>query len=79
MPDEKLTPADRDDLAQALSFALRFDGRKRFRRGDESMADITADHLIRHLDRCGYAVMQKPPAAGSGQDFGRIMPPRAGE
>ena len=39
--DEKLTTADADDLASALSFALRFNGRKRtdqaeavlFRRG----------------------------------------------
>jgi hypothetical protein len=30
MPDQ-LTPTDPDDLRQALSFALTFDGRKRFR------------------------------------------------
>jgi hypothetical protein len=35
MPDDKLTPADPSDLAQSISFALRFDGRKRFHRGDE--------------------------------------------
>jgi hypothetical protein len=28
-PDEKLTPADPDELAEALAFALKFEGRKR--------------------------------------------------
>jgi hypothetical protein len=30
-----LTPADPDDLAAALAFALSFDGRKRVRKADE--------------------------------------------
>jgi hypothetical protein len=29
MPDEKLTPADPEDLATGLAFALKFEGRKR--------------------------------------------------
>jgi hypothetical protein len=39
--DERMTPATPDDLEQALAFALRFDGRKRVRQGDEFMANIT--------------------------------------
>ncbi len=58
MSDEpKLTPASRDDLAHAL----QYNGRKRWGGADGYMAQIAADHLIAHLDRCGYVVMKKPP------------------
>jgi hypothetical protein len=65
MPSEPLpvTPADPDDLRLTLSMALRQDGRKRFRHGDELMANLTADHIIRWLERCNYVVMRKPPRA----------------
>jgi hypothetical protein len=33
--DEKLTPADPDDLAQAIAFALQYSGRKRIHHADE--------------------------------------------
>ena len=47
MPDpERLTPADPDDLAAALAFALRFQGRKRVHNADELMAEIVAKRLI---------------------------------
>jgi hypothetical protein len=36
--DDKLTPADPSDLAQAIAFALRFDRRKRYNEGDQLMA-----------------------------------------
>jgi hypothetical protein len=41
MPDaaEKLTPADPSDIAAALAFALRFQGRKRVHNADELMAE----------------------------------------
>jgi len=44
MPDtaDKLTPADPADLADALAFALRFQGRKRVHNADEIMAEIVA-------------------------------------
>ena len=39
MPDaDKLTPADPSDLAAALAFALRYQGRKRVHNADEIMA-----------------------------------------
>jgi hypothetical protein len=38
----------------ALSFALRFDGRKAWHKGDELMARITAEHLIKHLELAGF-------------------------
>ncbi len=68
MPDETLTPADPDDLCQALAFALTFDGRRQFRTSGEMMARITAEHLVRHLEQCGFVVLRRP---GRG-DFSRI-------
>jgi hypothetical protein len=60
----KFRPADPKDLADALAFALRFQGRKRVHSGDEYMAAITAERLVRYLDRAGFAVMKKPPISG---------------
>ena len=69
MPDD-LRPATPDDLADALAFALRFDGRKRKRDSGEIMAAIVARRLVEHLERAGYVVMRKPPAVG-GAALGR--------
>jgi len=62
--EPKLTPATPDDLAQALAHGLRFNERKKFHQGDELMARITAEHLIKHLELSGFVVMRRPPAAG---------------
>lgn len=62
MPDEELRHAAEEDIEQALSFALRFDGRKRAHTGDEFMARITAKRLVAYLRRSGYVVMKKPPS-----------------
>jgi hypothetical protein len=62
MPDTpNLCPATRDELTQSLSFALRFNGRKRMHDADEMMARITAERLVEQLERSGYVVMHKPP------------------
>jgi len=55
MPDDapKLSPVTADEIARALSFALRFNGRKRFDKGDELMARITAEHSVRISTRRG--------------------------
>jgi hypothetical protein len=42
---ERLTPASSEDLARALAFALRFEGRKRKHDADEIMAEIVAKRL----------------------------------
>lgn len=66
MPDdEKLTPADPEDVANSISFALRFNGRQRFHEGDKLMAEITADHILRHLERCRFVILKRPPIGGS--------------
>jgi len=65
VPDTpNLRPATRDELTQSLSFALRFNGRKRVHDADEVMARITAERLVEHLERSGYVVMHKPPTTG---------------
>ena len=61
MPDAPtIRPATRDELPQSPSFALRFNGRKRTHDADETMARITAERLVEHLERLGYVVMHKP-------------------
>jgi hypothetical protein len=66
MPDapETLTPADPQDLADAVAFALRFEGRRRVHQADEYMAAIAAERVVRHLERAGFVVMKKPPLGG---------------
>jgi hypothetical protein len=58
-----LHPASPDEIAQALSFALRYDGRKRVNNADELMARITADRLVMHLELAGFVLMKKAPLA----------------
>jgi hypothetical protein len=66
MPDdEKLTPADPNDLADSVAFALKFEGRKRVHDADTFMATIVAQRIVRHLERCGFVVLKKPPVGGS--------------
>jgi hypothetical protein len=67
MPDEKLTPADPEDLARGLSFALKFEGKKRWHDADALVADVVARRLVRYLDRAGYVVMKRPPLGGHSQ------------
>jgi hypothetical protein len=65
-----LTPAAREDLADALAFALRYSGRKRTHDAGEMMAAIVAKRLVEHLERSGFVVMKKPPIGG-GAAIGR--------
>jgi hypothetical protein len=71
VPDaDELTPADPSDLAAALAFALRYQGRKRVHNADELMSEIVAKRLVEHLARAGFVVMRKPPEMG-GAALGR--------
>ena len=47
-PKQKLTPAEPDDLANSLSFALRFEGRKSKHDSGRLNADIVAKRLVRY-------------------------------
>jgi hypothetical protein len=59
-PAPVLLPAPPEDVERALAFALRFDGRKRFRHSGELMAEIVAAHLLKYLTQSGYVVARDP-------------------
>jgi hypothetical protein len=59
---DRLRPATADEIAQTLSFALQYEGRKRVHHADDVMARITAERLVRHLERSGFVVLKKPAA-----------------
>ena len=54
--------AEPDELEFSLTFALRFEGRKRTHQADEAMARIAARRIMEHLQISGYVVMKKPLA-----------------
>jgi len=72
MSDEPntLCRATAEDVADALAFALRFQGRKRVHNADELMSAIVAKRLVEHLERSGFVVMKRPPIRG-GAALGR--------
>ena len=74
----KLRPATAEEIAEALSFALRFDGRRPFPQSSSLMAQITAVHLVRHLQRCGFQLMKTPDATApsASQHGGPEAPPK---
>ena len=61
---------DPPDLADALAFALRFQGRKRVHNADEIMAEIVAKRLVEHLEGADFVVMKRRPIGG-GAALGR--------
>jgi hypothetical protein len=68
MPEEmdKLRPANREELTQALAFALQFHGRKRAHHADSFMAKIAAERLVDYLRLSGFVVMKRPPVGNHG-------------
>ena len=57
-----LHPATLGEVQDSLSFALRYDGRKRVHTADDVMAHVTAERLVRHLQQSGYVLMKRPDA-----------------
>ncbi|GAV36976.1 hypothetical protein ROTAS13_04666 [Roseomonas sp. TAS13] len=54
-----LTAATSEEIAEVLSYALRYDERGKPRRGGgEFAAGIAAERLAEHLRRAGYVVMK---------------------
>jgi hypothetical protein len=51
-----------DEIATALSFALRYDGRKRVHDAADAVARITAERLVRYLQQSGFVIMKAPAA-----------------
>jgi hypothetical protein len=72
--DEKLSPAEPQDLAESIAFALLFSSRKRVHDSDKYMAAIVADRVVRHLERAGFVVMKRPPIGGGGDNPGAKLP-----
>ena len=67
MPDDldpdpgraNLTAASAEEIAEVLSFALRYDERGKPRRGGGDLAaSIAAERLTEHLRRAGFVVMK---------------------
>jgi hypothetical protein len=56
--DPQLRPAMSVEIADSLSFALRYEGRKRVGHADAMTARVTADRLVRHLAASGFVVTQ---------------------
>ena len=69
----QLRPATADEIAENLSFALQFEGRKRVRSADILMTEITAERLVRHLERSGFVLMKRP--AGMAPTTAGMLPP----
>ena len=63
MPDaaERFTPATAEDLADALAFVLRFNGRQRVHGADELRSAIVDKRFVEHLERSGFILTKKPP------------------
>ncbi|SDR64170.1 hypothetical protein SAMN05519103_09482 [Rhizobiales bacterium GAS113] len=70
MREADLRPATREEVLQSLAIALRFNGRKRYHQADDYMADMTAEHLAKHLEASGYVVMKRRPLQGHGSMSG---------
>ena len=58
-------PPTPSDLAAALAFALRYQGRKRVHNADEIMAEIVAKRLVEHLESAGFVAMKWPVEIGA--------------
>jgi hypothetical protein len=57
-----LFEASPQELAEALSYALRYDERGKPRRsGGEMVASLAAEHLTEHLQRAGFVLLRRAP------------------
>jgi DNA-binding winged helix-turn-helix (wHTH) protein len=57
-----LRPAQPDEIAEALAFALQHDGRRRVHQADSFICRIAAERLVKQLGQSGFVVMKRPPA-----------------
>ena len=70
-----LKPATPQEVQDALSFALRFRGRRRVDVAGPAIAQIAAEHLCRHLEESGFVVMKRPDAVAPSTT--RHLPPKS--
>ena len=57
-----LRPATPDEVAEALSFALRYAGRRRVPHAESMRLRLTAERLAAHLEEAGFVVMKRREA-----------------
>jgi hypothetical protein len=58
-PADDLIPVTEEEIAAALSHALRFDARGKARRGGGDLAaSLAAEHLAEHLRQAGFVVLR---------------------
>lgn len=69
----RLRPATAEEIAETLSFALRYDGRRRVHHADDAMARITAERIVQHLERSGFVLLRRPDAVAPSAS--RHLPP----
>lgn len=63
MSDKPLRPATRDEVSDALGYALQFSrSGKPHRHAGSYTARIAADVLAEHLELAGFVVLKRPPA-----------------
>jgi hypothetical protein len=61
LTNEPLRPASREEVADALAFAMRFNEHGKARRtGWEYAAQLAADQLVSGLERAGFVLMRGP-------------------
>ncbi|AWV20180.1 hypothetical protein RADP37_03883 (plasmid) [Roseomonas mucosa] len=63
-PDDSpaLSPAQPEEVTEALAYALRYDERGRPRpHSGEMIAGLAARHLTQHLQRAGFVLMKRRP------------------
>ena len=59
----KLRLATATEAEETLSVGLRYDGKQRVHHADTMMAELTAEHLVQHLERDGFVLLKRAPAA----------------
>lgn len=57
-----LHPATVGEVEASLSFALRYEVRRRVHTAGDVMARVTAERLVRDLQQSGYVLMKRPAA-----------------
>jgi hypothetical protein len=74
-----LRPATPDEVAEALSFALRYSGRRRVHHAESMRLRTTAARLATHLEEAGFVMMKRPETeliAATGAETREQVQPR---
>jgi hypothetical protein len=68
--DDKLSPADPQDLAISIAMARTSDSRLAKAQVAEAVANVVAERIVERLKSAGFVVMKKPPI-GAGAALAR--------